>query len=103
MNVARATTPTFVLTFTQQTLDLTAAHNVYVTFSQGTRELTKTGADIEVAAKQISVYLDQNDTLQFVEGTLKIQANWTGDNGTRAASEVATVELTEQLLKRVVE
>lgn len=32
MSIARATTPTFTLTFTEEELDLTQAANVYVTF-----------------------------------------------------------------------
>ena len=103
MSVARATTPTFTCTFTEQSLDLTTANNVYVTFSQGMRAITKTGEDLVISPKQIEVYLSQQETLPFVEGAVKVQANWTGANGRRAASFVEIIELSEQLLKRVVE
>ena len=103
MSVARATTPTFTCTFTEQTLDLTTANNVYVTFSQGAKAITKTGTALEIQAKQIDVYLSQKETLLFEEGMVEVQANWTGANGMRAASEVEVVELTRQLLKKVVE
>lgn len=103
MAIARATTPTFTCTFTEQSLDLTTANNVYVTFSQGPKTLTKKGSDLEISPKEIEVYLSQKETLPFNEGKVKVQANWTGANGTRAASDVEIIELSEQLLKRVVE
>lgn len=103
MSIARATTPTFTLTFTEEELDLTQMANVYVTFEQGKKSLTKTGNDLTVAAKQIEVYLDQSETLQFGVGLVKIQANWTMAGGRRACSEVVSVDLSKQLLRRVVE
>lgn len=102
MSIARATTPIFTLTFTEQTLDLTQAANVYVTFSQGGKDLTKTGSDLGILPKEVSVYLSQKETLQFNEGVVRIQVNWTGSGGTRFCSKVATIVLSEQLLKKVV-
>ena len=102
MSAARGTTPTFVLTFTEQTLDLTTAANVYVTFTSGTSILTKTGEDLTVEAKQISVYLSQEETLAFSD-TVRIQANWTTATGSRAASEIVTYVMSDQLLRKVVE
>lgn len=103
MSVARGTTPTYILEFDEETLDLTAANNVYVTFRKGTKVLTKTGDDIEVQAQQVSVYLNQKETLAFTQGDVKVQVNWTLANGRRAASVVALVELSEQLLEKVIE
>ena len=102
MGAARGTTPTFVLTFTEQTLDLTTAANVYVTFSSGANVLTKTGEDLTVEAKQISIYLSQEETLAFAD-TVRIQANWTTPTGSRAASEIVTYNMSDQLLRKVVE
>ena len=102
MSIARATTPTFVLTFTEQALDLTQAANVYVTFEQGKRSITKTDEDLTIAEKKIEVYLRQDETLGFEVGSVKIQANWTSATGARACSEVVTYNLTEQLLRTVV-
>jgi hypothetical protein len=45
MSVARGITPTYILTFNEQSLDLTAMRNVYVTFKKGAKVLTKTGND----------------------------------------------------------
>ena len=103
MSVARATTPTFTFTFTEQTLDLTTAEHVYVTFAQGSRAITKTGEDLTVQAKSIQVSLTQKETLQFNDGIVEVQANWTDASGNRASSEIAIVELSRQLLKKVVE
>lgn len=103
MGTARGTTPTFRHTFTEEALDLTTANNVYVTYKQGTKSLTKTGEDIEVEPKAVTVYLTQKETLTFKEGTLESQVNWTGANGRRAASKVKGIELEKQLLDKVVE
>ena len=101
MGIPRGTTPTFTLTFTD--VDLTTAANVYVTFSQGHRTVTKTGEDITVSATTIDVELTQGETLGFYAGKVQIQANWTTSSGKRFASNVATYELTKQLLQKVVE
>lgn len=103
MSVARATTPTFVCTFEEDGLNLTEAHNVYVTFEQRSMSLTKSGEDLEIEPKQITVYLSQEETLQFSTGLVEIQANWTMANEKRACSEVVKIELSKQLLRRVIE
>lgn len=101
MSVARATTPTIALDFTDRNLDLTEASNVYVTLAQMPRKLTKTGADLEISAKRIEVYLTQEETLKFFEGEVRIQANWTYSGGRRGASKVRIINLSEQLLPEV--
>ena len=102
MSVTRATTPTFLLQFNQQGLDLTTAHNVYVTFRSGAKTITKTGEDLEVAAQSISVYLRQQDTIGWKVGNVMIQANWTSADGSRTASEIVGYKIDEQLLNKVV-
>lgn len=103
MSVARGTTPTYILTFEEETLDLTTANNVYVTFRKGAKILTKTGSDIDVAPKQVEVYLSQKETLSFSGDSVDVQVNWTFAGGRRAASEVVTIPLSRQLLEKVVE
>lgn len=100
MGVPRGTTPTLVLTFEDPDLDLTECSNVYVTFNVGTG-LTKTGADLEVKEREIDVYLTQAETLAFPTGKVKMQANWVYTDGTRGASDIASVEFTRQLLGSV--
>ena len=48
MGVPQYTTPTFTLNFTEQSLDLTQARNVYVTFKSEGTLITKTGEDLTV-------------------------------------------------------
>lgn len=103
MSVARGTTPTYILTFTEQSLDLTEANHVYVTFRKGAKILTKTGTDIEVYPKRVEIYLNQKETLAFSQGEVKVQVNWTLAQGRRAASVVKTIDLSEQLLEKVIE
>lgn len=102
MSVPQYTTPTFTLTFEEDGLDLTDAMNVYVTFRSGAVTVTKSGEDLEIETKAISVYLNQEDTGKFRTGDVEIQANWTEPDGGRAASEIVIYPISEQLLKRVV-
>ena len=99
MSIARGVTPTFVLSF-PETVDLTQATSVYVTFSYGRRTLTKSGDDLEVAAHQISVFLSQTETLSFPIGNVEIQVNWMVGN-LRYASDIAQYNITRQLLDKV--
>ena len=103
MAIPRATTPTITLTFTDATLDLTEAANVYVTLEQFNKTMTKTGEDLTVQAKQIELFLDQEETLKFAEGDAHIQANWVTPTGRRACSDVQTIQISKQLLKEVIE
>lgn len=102
MAIPRGVTPTFILTFDEDGLDLTTARNVYVTFENGA-VITKTGDALSVAARQIEVFLTQADTLALARGAVKIQANWTFDDETRAASDIVSYVFGPQLLNRVVE
>lgn len=99
----RGTTPTFILTLNDENVDLTLAENVYVTFSQAWTILTKTGDDLDISKKQISVYLTQEETLSFVFSTLEIQVNWTYSDGQRASSEIKRVSLNRNLINEVLE
>lgn len=102
MSVVRGTTPTFLLQF-PQSVDLTNADNVYVTFDNAKGyTLTKSGADIEVEPQTVSVFLTQDETFRLGVGNIQIQVNWTFGNGLRAATEIATYEMSKQLLMEVV-
>jgi len=103
MGVPRFTTPVFTLTFTEPTLDLTQATGVYVTFKQATFVMTKTGDELDVAEKSIGVYMTQEETAKFQEGSVDIQANWVTGDGNRAASEIVSCDFTKQLLPQVIE
>ena len=101
MGVPQYTTPTFTLTFSEQSLDLTQATNVYVTFGDGRITLTKTGEDLTVSEKQIQVKLSQQETAKL-SGEIKIQANWILPSGDRVASEIARCTIDQQLLSVVI-
>lgn len=103
MGVPRGTTPTFTLELEAETLDLTAAESVYVSFSSRGVYLEKTGEELVVRAKEVDVYLSQEETLEFMDSQVEIQVNWTYPLGRRSASEIATYKFTKQLLDRVVE
>ena len=96
--MVRGTTPTFVLTISDNTIDLTEALNVYVTFKQNATVINKKGEDIVVTAHQVDVYLSQKETLKFVEGSLEIQLNWTYVNGERACSNITTIDVEKNLI-----
>ena len=101
MGVPRGTTPTLVLTFSDETLDLTQASNVYVTIEAAGQILTKPGSALAVEERQISVFLSQSETLAFSPGRVKIQVNWIYADGKRGASEIAYYDFSPQLLGRV--
>lgn len=102
MGVPRYTTPVFLFTFSKQGIDLTQADEVFVTFKQAGNSVTKTGNDLVVEEKTISVGFTQEETSRFCVGDVEIQANWVMSNGKRAASEVVKYQFTEQLLQRVI-
>lgn len=102
MAIPRGVTPTFVLTFTDEGLDFTAADHVYVTF-KGRKTITKQDEDLTIEEKQISVYLSQEETLSFTKGIVQIQVNWTYANGSRSASTIGKYDMSENLLDKVVE
>ena len=102
MGVPRYTTPVFTLTFKEKDLDLTQAENVFVTFRQACKLMTVTGEDLTVGEKTIAVSFTQEETAQFCEGDVEIQANWL-IAGNRAASEKVTYQFTDNLLKQVIE
>ena len=101
MAVARYTTPTFQLVFTEDGLDLTQAESVYVTFEQGKTKITKTGTDLTVREKQISIWMSQEETAKFKTGVVDVQANWM-IAGNRVASDIMRVNISGQLLTEVI-
>lgn len=97
------TTPTFTLTL-PQTVDLTEAENIYFTVTQGAASVTKTGEDVTLDdAHTVSVYMAQDETFKFRAGTVNVQLNWTYSDGSRACTNIVSVEVGDNLLKRVIE
>ena len=102
MGIPRYTTPVFTLTFTEKDLDLTQADEVVVTIKQANTEKNYTGEALTVNEKSIVVSLSQQETAEFCVGPVEIQANWLIGNK-RAASETASIEMTKQLYREVME
>ena len=100
--MVQATTPTFVLTL-PDTVDLSQAANIYFSLRQKNVIIEKSNDDLTVDGQTVSVYLSQAETLQLVSGAAQIQLNWTYANGSRACSNIVSVQVTENLLKEVVE
>jgi hypothetical protein len=100
--MVQATTPTFILTL-PDTVDLSQAANIYFSLRQKNVVIEKSNDDLTVDGQTVSVYLPQAETLQLVSGAAQIQLNWTYANGSRACSNIVSVQVTENLLKEVVE
>ena len=100
--MVQATTPTFILTL-PDTVDLSQAANIYFSLRQKNVLIEKAGDDLTVDGQTVSVYMSQAETLQLVSGAAQIQLNWTYANGSRACSNIVSVQVTENLLKEVVE
>lgn len=100
--MTQATTPTFILTL-PNSVDLSQAENVYFTLRQNNVSIQKSTNDLMIEGQTVSVFLSQLDTLQLTAGTAQMQLNWTYENGSRACSNIVSVNVTENLLKAVVE
>lgn len=99
----RGTTPTFQLKLKDDSIDLTAAENVYATFKQGSKIVTKTGEDIVVNPHRVDVYFSQEETLKFRTGRLEIQLNWTYNDGSRACTKIVSKSVNRNLIERVLQ
>lgn len=96
----QGTTPTIVLTVGEEQLD---GCTCYVTIRQNGKKLTKSGSELVVSGNEIAVTLTQRDTLLLVQGSCEIQVRWIDASGNAMATDKATVEVTESLLKSVIE
>lgn len=99
-----ATTPTLTLTL-PESVDLTLANELLVTFSQYETQITKTLDDnVSLIAKNIiGVTLSQEETLKFVPNRIvSVQVNWiVGD--ARLATTIGKIIVTPNLIPEVIE
>lgn len=100
MAIIQGVTPTFTLTV-PETTDLAEATNVYATFSQSRNVITKSGSDITVRAHEVDVYLTQAETLSFAKGIVRVELNWTYNDGSRGATDKKGIEWDDNLLQEV--
>ena len=106
----RYTTPT--ITLEVEGIDLTDNEDVYVSFEQGSRELTKSGNDLNISAETqgqttistIVVVLTQEETASFVEArNVAVQVNYINASGVRDATGIVSVGVGRNLLDEVIE
>ena len=100
--MVQATTPTFILTL-PDTVDLTLAKTIVFTITQGSLKITKTEEYLTYTEHVVSVYFTQEETLKFTKGTARLQLNWVYPDGKRACSNIATVNVTPNLLPEVIQ
>ena len=98
----RGTTPTLELTIEDEDLDLTQMDHVYVTLKNGLNVLTKKDTDLTISAQAVALYLNQAETLAMASDATEVQVNWTYSDGSRAATTIARVPISKQLLMEVV-
>lgn len=99
----RGTTPTININVTGETF---AGATLYVTIEQGALEITKTNDDLTVTVdgnnSVVSVFLTQEETLQFVQGNARIQIRWITSDGTAKASPIKNIIINPILLEGVI-
>jgi len=79
-------------------IDLTGA-TIFITYRQnGVNIIEKTGQDIAVTSKDLTVSLSQEETLIFTEGVVEIQIRYVFPNGQADASNIMRVSA-ERILK----
>ena len=101
----RATTPTITITINGD-VDLTLADEVYVSITQANTQIELSGDDLEVGVKTVSCWLSQEQSLRLVSGlAARVQVNliYTDTDGVvqRRATEIGSIDIGEQLIKRV--
>ena len=102
MSIPQYTTPAFTLTWGELPFSPAGA-DVFVTFHRLNTTITKSGEDLTVGDGTVTVALTQAETAQLIPGPVDIQVNWLLADGSRYASEIATAEISDQLLRQVLE
>ena len=87
-------------------LDLTRALQVWATLRQGARSITRTGEDLGVEAKAVTLHLTQEEALALTPTAAEIQVHWLyrdAEDGTvrRGETRVGTIKISKVLLEEV--
>lgn len=93
-------TPTIIVRV-PETIDLTEAANIYVSFMQSNRLLMKKTEGFVVEAHEVDIYLTQEETLLFKPGTASMQVNWTYSTGQRGATRWLGIHIDANQLPEV--
>lgn len=102
----KGTTPTFILSITDEDIDLTLASKVVVSFKQTASgvDLRKEGDSIEVEPTQVSVYFTQEESLRFqVNKPIEVQINWVYADSSRSATVIKTVSVSKNLIEEEID
>lgn len=101
----RYTTPTLTMIVP---LNIVGA-DIRVSIKQSSHKIQKSGSavtavyDSEKGATELAVSLSQEETGMFsAGGQAQVQVNWIKSDGTRDATEIKTVSITENLLNEVI-
>lgn len=100
------TTPTFIMELEDQSIDLTAAKNVYISLVSDTASIQKKSGDsgVTVEEHRILVYLTQEESSRFADKEkIEMQLNWTYDNRSRVATVIMSKKADRNLLEEVVD
>lgn len=102
----RLTTPTITFKL-PETVDLTLASNLYVTFAtkQQKKLLEKTESELDITAHTVGVFLTQEETKELIGDSVKVQLNWTyveDDVTKRACSNIVEISVRENLKKEII-
>lgn len=96
----QGTTPTIQITIND--IDLNEMQNIYVVFEQNGYILKKESSDLNIEGNIISVLLNQEETLNFKEGTCNIQLRMITKGGVAIASPIKTTKVYRVLNKEVI-
>lgn len=95
------------LALDDRTIDLNQASDVYVTLKQGGTVITITGAALDIDGYRVTAYMTQENSLKLKDkAAVQVQINWLytdqeSNTVSRCASDLATIPVGEQLLRRV--
>lgn len=94
----KGTTPIIKLTFNED-VDFSDAESVVVTFATDYYKsiIEKTSDEIDIARNVISVQLTQKETLSIRSEKLLIQVNALYSDGTRVASDIKSINWSQNL------
>lgn len=101
----KGTTPTFTFVLPEEA-DISSASHVYVSFSCNSGKtplITKTGNDLNIDGDSVEVFLNQRETLILPKGKVRVQLNWTYQDGgitKRACSQIMTIDTENNLIEK---
>lgn len=102
--MTRGTTPTIIISTNSNPAEFAS---MYVTFKQGSIELTKGTDQLRIEGNRIQVFLDQNDTLMFKAngskaGSVMVQLRAITSEGIAVASNIKSIPVSAILKEGVI-